>query len=866
MLSLLVATLLSAAVKVETPAGAPRIVVDDRPVPGWMFWGAAKSSPIFVGTQGELVQFDFTAAADSEGRGTLHFRFGDTPGDVYLDAVQVVDLQTNAVVLAADFEQGPESFTKAWTIWPVGAANTVGSVAVQPGVGQQGSAGLHVQLKAPADGHWPDFHLYTPANLKIEKDRRYRVSFWAKCAPARSLNVSVYRPGPSYVQLGGPDAPFSSRVYASQIRLAGKVGVPFVSFPVSMPWPAPGKKLDWTPSERQCQAVLDANPNARLVPRIGMGPPDWWRQAHPEHMMHWEDGPHHQTSMAPASALYRREASQRLAALVAHLEEKFGPKMAGYHPCGQNTGEWFYFDSWKPKLSGYAPVELEAWHTWLAQRYPSDEALQRAWSRGGVTRAAAPLPTPAERSAAPAGTFRDPQRERNVLDFNLFQQQMMVELVCDLAHAVRQGSAGKKLVIFFYGYVFEFGALGNGPAVAGHYALRRALQCPDIDVLCSPISYFDRGLGQSAPSMTAAESVALAGKLWLNEDDTATHLSVGNAPGHKERTSTMEDTNALLVRNAAQEALRNFGMWWMDLGATGWFDHPDMWAQLPRLRPVNDALLARPTPFRPEVAAVIDETSMLHVAARGSGLTRPAVYEVRAPLARMGTPYGQYLQDDVLAGRVSAKVYALLTPWVLSAPQRQQLRAATRGANRLWCYAPGYIDGDRYSLAAMQELTGFRVARVTLPKCAAAPTAAGQKLGLTQPLGSAAKIEPLFAVTDAKPEEILARYEDGSVAVAVRQLPDGVSWFVGPPGLTSELLRAACRRAGVHLFTETDCNVYANGPYVTVHSSGDGPLTVNFSRSGVVYDVMTQQRIGPGPQVTLPLPKARTAVLELRGE
>jgi len=94
------------------------------------------------------------------------------------------------------------------------------------------------------------------------------------------------------------------------------------------------------------------------------------------------------------------------------------------------------------------------------------------------------------------------------------------------------------LVVFFYGYVFEFGTIRLGPATCGHYALRQVLNCPDIDVLCSPISYFDRGIGGGAPSMTAAESVALAGKMWLVEDDTRTHLGTGDFPGKFDGAAT----------------------------------------------------------------------------------------------------------------------------------------------------------------------------------------------------------------------------------------------------------------------------------------------------------------------------------------
>ena len=140
--------------------------------------------------------------------------------------------------------------------------------------------------------------------------------------------------------------------------------------------------------------------------------------------------------------------------------------------------------------------------------------------------------------------------------------------------------------------------------------LRRVLGSPDIDILCSPISYFDRGLGGSAPSMSAAESVALAGKMWLNEDDTHTYLATGTPPGSRDHVTTLEATNAELTRNVAEEALRNFATWWMDLGATGWFRDRGMWQQMTKLQALDDALLHSPTPFHPEIAAVVDERAM----------------------------------------------------------------------------------------------------------------------------------------------------------------------------------------------------------------------------------------------------------------
>jgi hypothetical protein len=227
----------------------------------------------------------------------------------------------------------------------------------------------------------------------------------------------------------------------------------------------------------------------------------------------------------------------------------------------------------------------------------------------------------------------------------------------------------------------------------------------------------------------------------------------------------------------------------------------------------------------------------------------------------MGTPYGQYLQDDALAGRVQAKLFVLLTPWCMTAEQRQQLVTATRGRTRLWCYAPGYLEPTASSLDAMRELTGFTLAKLSGPQAVATPTPLGKQLGLTQPLGVPATINPLFAACDATEAETLATYSDGSAAIALRNTPDGPSLFVGVPGLSSELLRLAARKAGAHLYTNTDCNVYANGPYVVLHAAQDGPLEFDAGIAGPVKDLLTNEILGQGPRVTLGIRKGETRVL-----
>jgi beta-galactosidase len=639
-------------VRVKVNSGVPQLVVDGKAVRARVFFGIPGARPKAIMPESQLFTFEFQPLENEPARATMHLRFGETPGQVILDDIQVQDLTSGTETISlCDFEQGKAVFDRDWVVWPPGEENTVGNVQIVAGAGRDGSNGLCVALQKPTHGSWPDFHIYHRANLALNRDHRYRVSLWIRSEQKRNLALAFYRPGEHFTYLGGPPSCFES-----QIKLAADVHVDLVSFPLRMPWPRSGKTVDWTSVERQCQAVIDANPRALLLPRVWMGPPHWWLEEHPDDRMVWDKEPTQHSDVVVASSVWREEAAGHLTALIEHLESKFGAHMAGYHPTGQNTGEWFYQNTWGPALNGYSASSRRAWREWLQERYRDDAGLQAAWSDPLATLDAAEVPHPEARRGSPYGLLRDPRHERSLLDFAQFQQDMMADCVCHFAKTVRQATRGDKLVVFFYGYSFEFAAIRDGAAVAGHYGLRRVLQSPDVDMLCSPISYFDRALGGSGPAMTAAESVALAGKMWLVEDDTRTYLGTGDFPGWQDGVDNLEDTNALLLRNTGQCALRNFATWWMDLGGTGWFDDARMWVEMERLQRLDQLLLETPRPFRPEVAAVVDEKSMICTAGGSSRLTRPLVYEARRPLGRMGAAYGQYLLDDVIAGRTKDKM------------------------------------------------------------------------------------------------------------------------------------------------------------------------------------------------------------------
>lgn len=824
-------------VRVLPTPGGPQIHVDGQPVPPRFFWGALSGGSLQLGEQWADYVFDFRPGINVDRQGTLHFRFGHLPGRVDLADVRVRDTETGEDILAPGSFADPPGFARTWNTWPPAPANTVGKWELSDGA-------LHVTLAEPPGGAWPDFHFHSQASLSFRADRAYRCTFRARASPGRTIYPALYHvANGAWTSIGGPPGPF-----LSQVALARDAGVNLVSFGAPECWGPPEKPDDWSPLDSLCRQLIATNPKVLLVPRVGADAPDWWLRRHPQALMAYDlDQPGHKSCVSDRA--YRADAAAHLEKLCRHLCQTFPNHFAGIHPCGQNTGEWFYEDSWLRPLSGYDPATLAAWRAWLKER--GDPGAQTA-----------PVPGDAERRAHPFGLLRDPAREKRLLEFARFQQREMADHVLALAAACRKGTEGTKLVVFFFGYLFEFGALPDGAPASGHYELSRVLAGKDIDILCSPISYTDRDWLGTAPCMSAAESVRESGILWLNEDDSRTCLD----PRPQEHVQEgglvdLKQTRQVMLRNTAQEALRGFGSWWMDLPAQGWFNDARIWEEMVRLHPVDAAMIKRARPFTPDIAAVMDEDSMCHLTGGSAVAAQPLTYNVRADFGRLGAPYGQYLLRDVLAHRVPAKLQVFLSAWALSPEQRKALAASrSAGATRVWCWAPGYVYPDRQDPAGIAEVTGFIAHPVNLPTAQVTSTKVGAQLGIPLTWGPRVAIQPLFAV-EARPEETWATYSDGSAAVAVRPTANGTDVFVGTPQLNPELLRALARLAGVHLFTGPEAAVWAAEGHLSIQAHRAGPLAVDLGRATTVRDALDGQLVGQGPRITIPFAQGEVRVL-----
>lgn len=136
---------------------------------------------------------------------------------------------------------------------------------------------------------------------------------------------------------------------------------------------------------------------------------------------------------------------------------------------------------------------------------------------------------------------------------------------------------------------------------------------------------------------------------------------------------------------------------------------------------------------------------------------------------------------------------------------------------------------------------------------------------MSSPWGQTAPVEPLYTVVTEPGDEVLATYADGSPAMVLRRRPQGADVFAGTPAWTSEVMRALCRIAGVHLYVESDACVWAAEGFLCIQPHGDGALRLNTGTAGPVRDVLTGEALGTGPSLDLTARRGETRVLQIGG-
>jgi hypothetical protein len=278
-----------------------------------------------------------------------------------------------------------------------------------------------------------------------------------------------------------------------------------------------------------------------------------------------------------------------------------------------------------------------------------------------------------------------------------------------------------------------------------------------------------------------------------------------------------DETSSLLQRNLGSLLMHRTGTWWMDLSAAGAFNDPRLWRMMDEKgASLYREIYAHPTPYRPEVAVLVDPRALYHVRSDWD-LSANALGAVRDASGKTGVQTGYYFLNDFLNGIVPpCKAYLFANAFYVTAPEMKTIRERLdrEQATAIWQYAPGYLGPDGPSVLRSSELTGIQlVVNDGFLHSVGEGSLEGLKWG-TGHLSS-----PRLTVVDVDAEPLGRYLSDKTVSAARKPVGRHHSVFFGDVALGSEVLRSVYEEAGAHVWTRGKEIIQTDGTFLMVHSA-----------------------------------------------
>ncbi len=601
----------------------------------------------------------------------------------------------------------------------------------------------------------------------------------------------------------------------------------------------PGQdQLDLTKAQKQVRGVLDVCPDASIVIRLHLNAPFWWNVQHPNECTTYANGKVDQRNYGPpfnmedgdidrplraslASSVWRKEAGEKLVEFCKRFATTpEGKSVIGLHLAGGVYGEWHYWGFIKHEPDTGSSM-TDYFRKWLQKQYQTTENLQKNWNSTIFTLENATVPDTTERNLTTDGIFRTAAKEQRVIDYFKAQQEVVVEDIEYFCRLAKQHWGRPLIVGVFYGYLHS---TFSRQAIGGHIMIERILNCPDIDYLAAPQTYWEnsRKLGGSSHARGLVESTRLHHKLWMDEVDNG-YLQANRALDFV-RSAELSDTNyaAILRRSTLLPLLRGMGMWYYDFGpqrSTGWWDSPLYLPNIKADRAFFEQQRHQPYLSVADVLYVYDQSHFYYLKNKKTAISESVIDQGVEDAMRCGVVGDHiYLFDLDKVDLSQYKAVMFVNCYKMTIEQRTFImdKVAQQGRTIIWNYLPGYLDGTENKLAFVTALTGIPCTTFVAP---AKPSIQMGDVAYTFD----GLLEPAVAINDLQSTP-LAQVTNGKneVVVARRKFKTHTSVFAAFPLQKSDVFRNVFREAGCHIYQEKNDFTYAHDQLILLHTATGG--------------------------------------------
>jgi hypothetical protein len=613
-------------------------------------------------------------------------------------------------------------------------------------------------------------------------------------------------------------------------------------------------KYDWSIIDNRIRASIRANPRAKIMVGVFSTPPEWFMKEYPDELEEYYIDNNNLTAgklkwRGPGGPMGSNKwvelSCQMLRDYIKHIESSdYANHVWGYAFAGGDAGEWYWPGQFSNGMSGYSKPTFENFKKFLRKRYNNDDkSLQKAWNELNITFDTVKMPTPNERSASENGFFRDPVTQRKFFDLRDFLNAQTMFNFTESARAIRETAGNNKVILTYYGYPLLYAGRGNVMQVSGMQTTREVLMSPYIDAIATPIDYLRRRGGEPGVNIAGfTGSALLHGKAICREEDIRTHFWQSLEYG---RTATLAETTDVIKRGFGYSMAENYMMWFVCQAGNYAYHQNNLMSDIKKFQDAAQKSVTMDRRDISEIALIFDEKSSMNAlgVTNNDFITRH-IWSTYEAAHEMGAPFKLYFIEDIIDKDVpDYKMYVFLNAYDVAPELRVKIKQKIRKNNAVsvWCYAPGYVSKDGFSLKGMEDLTSFKMIE-SKNNGQISPNVINKNHNITKyaKVNKPFICDPVFSVKDSN-AKILSKAGDIN-SIAVKEFENYRSVYSLEP-LTRELLLGLAAYAGVHLYIKTNDTLLANKSYIMITSANAGEKIISLPKRSKVLNAITERVI-----------------------
>lgn len=446
---------------------------------------------------------------------------------------------------------------------------------------------------------------------------------------------------------------------------------------------------DFDAFDRQLDDILSFCPDAEFLLMLDLNSPPWLVRK--LQCLRQSGDSFAEVSSTLCNRFWNETTTDYLESLLDHAQTRYARHIrCVILACGA-TDEWMDYS-----LGAETEDKLLRYRSWLRRNDLPDQTSIPDFTRR-------------YHGSRENGTLRDPELDRDALEYWKFHSELVADGICGFAELARRHLHADQEIGVFYGYIMELGE--NSLVSCGHLAYERVFQSDAIDFLISPGDYCDRAIGGGGGFQSLNGSIRLHGKHFLHELDHHTHTANLQIAPHVRVTwwtpwPDVKTDLAGLRREFCRTLLHGASLWWFDMWG-GYYSDPEVLRGIGEMRKLWDRLADRDLQPDSEVALIADPESVLYCNDHCRENPLVHIFQTAQRVCnRFGAPYALYDRSDLPKLSRIPKL-AILPLWVeLDSQRRELLERTLPGTRLIWLGPCGLSDGRSWK---QQTLPGLSI-------------------------------------------------------------------------------------------------------------------------------------------------------------